>query len=63
MGFWAGHILKTELDFCIDWGMADKEDYLFVMEGSPVRDIRIKYILKKVLTDKINDRETYLFNG
>ena len=30
------------------------------MERSPIKDIEIKYLLKKVLTDKINDREMYM---
>lgn len=38
----------------------DKEDYLFAMERSPVRDVEIKTILKQALTDKINDREVFM---
>ena len=30
------------------------------MERSPVKDIEIKYILKKALTDKVDDREVYM---
>ena len=30
------------------------------MERSPIRDIEIKYILKKALTDEINSREVYM---
>lgn len=30
------------------------------MERSPVKDIELKYLLKKALTDKINSREVYM---
>lgn len=30
------------------------------MERSPVKDLEIKYLLEKTLTDKINDREIYM---
>ena len=40
--------------------MVDKDDYLFAMERSPIKDIEIKYILKQALTDKTNDREVYM---
>ena len=38
----------------------NKEDYLLAMERSPIKDVEIKELLKKALTDKINDREVYL---
>ena len=30
------------------------------MERSPIKDVEIKELLKKALTDKINDREVYM---
>lgn len=57
---WLDLILKKELGKCIDWSKVDKEDYLMAMERSPIKDIEIKHILKKALTDKINDRELYM---
>ena len=56
---WLDLILKKELGQIIDWGRADKEDYLSAMERSPVKDIEIKHILKQALTNRINDREVY----
>lgn len=53
-------ILKKELGYVIDWSQVDKEDYLLVMERSPIKDIEIKYLLKNALTDRINDREMYM---
>ena len=57
---WLDAILKKELSLVIDWRQVDKEDYLFAMERSPVRNKEIKEILKNALTDKINDRQVYM---
>lgn len=38
----------------------DKESYLSAMERSVVKDVEIKQLLKSALTDKINDRQTYM---
>ena len=38
----------------------DKEDYLLAMERSPIRDIEIKHVLGKALTNNIADRLTYM---
>lgn len=57
---WLDLILKKELGFVIDWSKVDKTDYLLAMERSPIKDIEIKELLKKALTDKINDREVYM---
>lgn len=57
---WLDLILKKEIGMVIDWSKVDKEDYLLAMERSPIRDIEIKHILKKALTDKINDRDVFM---
>lgn len=57
---WLGMILKNRLGRVIDWCLIDKEDYLFAMERSPVRDKEIKLLLKSALIDKINNREVYM---
>ena len=57
---WLDMILKKELGKVVDWSKINKEDYLFAMERSPIKDIEIKYLLEKALTDKINDREVYM---
>ena len=57
---WLDHILKTELGVVVDWSLVSKEDYLLAMERSPVRDIEIKYLLKNALTDKVDDRQTFM---
>jgi cell filamentation protein len=60
MRIWLDQILKQELKRVIDWSHVDKNDYLSAMERSPVKDIEIKFILKKALTDRIDDSEIYL---
>ena len=57
---WLDLILKKELNLVIDWSTVDKSDYLLAMERSPIKDVEIKELLKKSLTDKINDRELYM---
>ena len=57
---WLDHIFKTELKQVVDWSLVEKEDYLLAMERSPIRDIEIKYLLKKALTDQIDSREVYM---
>lgn len=60
MRIWLDIILKREIGRVVDWSKVDKDDYLLVMERSPIKEIEIKYILKQALTDKINDREVYM---
>ncbi len=57
---WLDLILKKELGFVVDWSKVDKTDYLLEIERSPIKDIEIKELLKKALTDEINDREVYM---
>ncbi|MCI5754078.1 MAG: Fic family protein [Clostridiales bacterium] len=59
---WLDHILKTEIGKVVDWSKVDKEDYLLAMERSPIKDVKIKALLKAALTVEINSREVYL-NG
>lgn len=60
MRIWLDLMLKKELGMVVDWSKVDKEDYLLAMERSPIKDIEIKYLLKRSLTEKINDREIYM---
>ena len=53
---WLDLILKKELGLVVDWSKVNKEDYLLAMERSPIKDVEIKELLKKALTDKIYDR-------
>lgn len=60
MRIWLDMILKKEIGKVIDWSKIEKEDYLLAMERSPIKDIEIKSVLKKALTDKIDDRKIYM---
>ena len=57
---WLDCILKKELHQVVDWSRVDKSDYLMAMERSPVKDLEIKVLLHKALTDQINDRQVYM---
>lgn len=57
---WLDHILKNELNKVIDWSKVDKEDYLLAMERSPIKDIEIRILLQKALTNEVDSREMYL---
>lgn len=57
---WLDLILKKELKVVVDWSKINKGDYLLAVERSPIKDVEIKELLKKALTDKINDREVYM---
>ena len=60
MRIWLDLILKKELKQVVNWDIVDKEDYLLAMERSPIKDVEIKILTKKALTDKINDAVTYM---
>ena len=57
---WLDVIFRQELGKVIDWSLIDKDDYLFAMERSPVRDVGIKHLLRSALTDRASDREVFM---
>ena len=57
---WLDCILKKELHQVVDWSRVDKSDYLLAMERSPVKDLEIKVLLHKALTEQIHDRQVYM---
>ena len=57
---WLGLILKKQLQKCVDWSKIDKNDYLNTMQKSVVNSSEIKLLLQSALTNKINDRETFM---
>lgn len=57
---WLDMILKKEIGRVIDWSKIDREEYLFAMERSPIKETEIKLLLEGALTDKINDRDVYM---
>ena len=57
---WLDLMLKKELQKCVDWSKIDKKDYLNAMQKSVADSSDIKRLLQSALTDKINDRETFM---
>ncbi|MST76250.1 cell filamentation protein Fic [Prevotella copri] len=57
---WLDLMLKKNLKQCIDWSLVNKTDYLAAMTASVADSAPIKRLLKGALTDKINDRETFM---
>ncbi|ADV34597.1 hypothetical protein MBIO_0025 [Mycoplasmopsis fermentans PG18] len=57
---WLDLMLKKNLQKVVDWSLINKFDYLQAMQESPYDDTKIKNLIKKSLTDKINDRELFM---
>lgn len=57
---WLDLILKKNLQRCIDWSLVDKRKYLEAMTRSVADQTSIKDLLRSALTDKINDRDTFM---
>ena len=57
---WLDLIFKKQLQKCVDWSKIDKNDYLNAMRKSVTDSSDIKQLLQFALTDKINDRETFM---
>jgi cell filamentation protein len=57
---WLDLMLKQNIGKVIDWNLVDKDAYLSAMQRSVVKDVEIKQLLQSALTDKIDDRETYM---
>lgn len=60
MRIWLDLILKKELGRVVDWSGVDKNDYLLAMERSPVKETEILFLLKKALTDQVEDQAVYM---
>ena len=57
---WLDLMLRRSLKKCVDWSRIDKNDYLKAMERSVIDPAPIKALLSGALTDKIDDRETFM---
>ncbi len=57
---WLDLILKKRLGKCVDWSQIGKKEYLSAMVESHINFAQIKEILKRALTDKIDDRELFM---
>lgn len=57
---WLDLMLKKNLQQCIDWSQVDKRKYLEAITRSVADPTSIKDLLRSALTDKINDRDTFM---
>ena len=57
---WLDLMLKKHLKCCIDWSQVDKYAYLEAMRKSVADSTTLKQLLYPALTDRINDRETFM---
>ena len=57
---WLDLMLKKRLGLCIDWSKIGKHDYLDAMIESEKNSDKIRALLRQALTDKIDDRETFM---
>ena len=57
---WLDLILKKRLGKCVDWSRIAKNDYLNAMIISHTDSSVIRRLLGQALTNKINDRETFM---
>lgn len=57
---WLDLMLKRSSKKCVDWSLVNKKSYLDAMTRSVADGTPIKQLLKSALTDKIDDRETFM---
>ena len=57
---WLDLILKKNLSLCVDWSKIEKEDYLNAMKESVYSSEKISNLIKKALTNDINNRELFM---
>lgn len=57
---WLDLLFKNRLGQCVDWSKIGKKEYLDAMIESQTDSTKIRALLKQALTDKINDRETFM---
>lgn len=60
MRIWLDLILKKRLGKCVDWQKVDKNEYLSAMIRSHVNNLELQELLRKALTEKIDDREVFM---
>ena len=57
---WLDMMLKKNLRLCVDWSRIDKRTYLEAMRSSVADASTLRELLHPALTDKIDDRETFM---
>lgn len=57
---WLDQMLKAALGKVVDWSKIPKDDYLFAMERSPVKDLEIKSLIADALTNQTTSRAVFM---
>lgn len=57
---WLDLLLKKRLKLCVDWAKISKSEYLYAMKVSPMDSSLVYELLKKSLTDRIDEREIFM---
>ena len=57
---WLDLLMKNRIGLCVDWSQINKRDYLNAMILSATDAKWLHHLLKGALTNKINDRETFM---
>ena len=57
---WLDLLMKNRLAKCVDWSRITKQDYMNAMVLSATDPTMLKKLLHDSLTDRINDRETFM---
>lgn len=57
---WLDIMLKKKIGLCIDWSKIAKRDYLDAMRESEMNNNKIRELLRKALTDRIDNREMFM---
>ena len=57
---WLDLLLKNRINKCVDWSRIAKRDYMDAMVLSATNPSMLRNLLHGALTDKVDDRETFL---
>ena len=57
---WLDLLLKNRIGRCVDWSQIPKRNYLNAMVLSATDPAMLHRLLQSALTDKVNDRETFM---
>ena len=57
---WLDLIFKSAIKQCVDWSQIDKKAYLQAMRQSTTDSAMIRELIRRAMTDQINDREMFM---
>ena len=50
----------AELGVVVEWSKISREDYLLVMERSPIKDTELKLLLQGALSDEVESESVFM---